>query len=140
MECPTVPNVGKIDQCMRMTTDNVVTFTCNSKALTEAAGWKNNQCTTTNIPANSAAPNGMKLEMCVCDTAGCNSQWIRRFNSASRPANQVIVILAIASLMKLIFNQKMLRTRNFIAGDNNIFIGLIIDCEVIVIVSLIETD
>ena len=94
---------GKPDQCSRVTIDKTVTFTCYRKALAELVGYKNNQC-------NSATQKGMKIETCLCDTAGCNSQWISGFdyidegNSAHRPTNQVIVILVIASLMKLIFD------------------------------------
>ena len=79
-----------------MTTNGVVVLMCYSKDAVEKQQLKDNDCKTVTLPANTLFPNGREMEWCVCDTYGCNS--------ASRSANQVILVFAVASLLKLVLN------------------------------------
>ena len=79
-----------------MTTNGVVVGMCYSKDAVKNMQMTDNGCETQTLPASTLFPNGRELKLCVCDTDGCNS--------ASRSANQVILVFAVTYLLKLVLN------------------------------------
>ena len=101
-----------MDRCQTVTTAGIVARTCTNKALNDMLQIKDNACTKKTNLMN------IEMEWCVCDKEGCDPTPSAKSTpsaistpsaesasiSKSQSANQLILIVAISSLMKLVLN------------------------------------
>ena len=102
--------MGPMDRCQTVTTNGIVARTCTNKAANDLLQIKDNDCTLKTNPMN------IEMEFCVCDKEGCDPKAESNPSAKSTPsaesasisksqfANQVIIIVAVSSLMKLVLN------------------------------------